>query len=790
MIDQVVMLSLVITYPLSVRQAPFTSFGMELWATAAVAVVISLAAVGAPVEPKFHNATMKKWASTLYIILLPTWSPVRSLASLGCAPSMTALWFVSCICGRSGTFVGAATSTSVALLHYVDVHFVWCRPLSAALAGMIAADLAPWWVVVLCMSIEAMFPTFALKQLPVEEVLILRPTDFQGDASTAVAGRVVISRVITFESKGKSKGKGRKKTTDGGVTEKCELHVLGGPSMSQILYVEAFGDDARALEAAAPLQSLRMFRGLTIVQKSPTYSTSTLTYYARAQAIGRTVHVEELPATRDEDWDRIPMEHPMATLDSMREVQTSGQECAKVLVLTNPGVIRRQGEWGTAGVCNATVKLEDTTIRCSFWRTLGDEMAKFEAGRVIVMYQVNVVKTDDDSWELRGTPGTKLVALEGDAARAVSDSTSIDSESRTLTRNSFQQVDYETVKDSLIVTAGTVASVVMPGKARDLKGVYDLHYVNITGLTPIGSADNIWRTCCGACKKIIYEDACHDHPGAPTEERILAKVHFADHSGSGEALVYQEATEDSRDVWAQDNSFQIVRGLKSTPWSFRLVYKTQEYGEVHENFLEIKKMKPTVTADGILSHALKSNAATMARNDNALPLCACKDLFFVDSLGLLKCNGIDIQAARIVVRALEIVDPESALSAAPGGATKVARQCTCCVAVDDVKQYAFEQRGTLDNVRWMIFPQTVAFYMLVVTKISADGPFVVLSHHNINSWNEPLRTQYTKHAVAWQNQEATAFEITATPSKRLKTMIDEKSAPPGSTEAFGHRSGL
>ena len=88
-------------------------------------------------------------------------------------------------------------------------------------------------------------------QLPVEEISILSPTEFQGDASTAVAGRVVLSRLFIFESKGKSKGKGTKKGSPPQQTEKCELHILGGPSVSQILYLEAFGDDARALQAAA-----------------------------------------------------------------------------------------------------------------------------------------------------------------------------------------------------------------------------------------------------------------------------------------------------------------------------------------------------------------------------------------------------------------------------------------------------------------------------------------------------------------------------------------------------------
>ena len=71
--------------------------------------------------------------------------------------------------------------------------------------------------------------------------MILSPSEFSGEQGTWVAGRVVLVRRTTIlpENKGK-KGKGK-----GGdqPTEKCEVHLLGGDNTSEVLYVEAWGEE-------------------------------------------------------------------------------------------------------------------------------------------------------------------------------------------------------------------------------------------------------------------------------------------------------------------------------------------------------------------------------------------------------------------------------------------------------------------------------------------------------------------------------------------------------------------
>jgi hypothetical protein len=69
-------------------------------------------------------------------------------------------------------------------------------------------------------------------------------------------------------SKGKGKGKGKDKGKQGD-NEKCEVHVLGGESMQEMLFVEAWGAAASAFYNLAVPQSLIQIEKPRIVSQRP-----------------------------------------------------------------------------------------------------------------------------------------------------------------------------------------------------------------------------------------------------------------------------------------------------------------------------------------------------------------------------------------------------------------------------------------------------------------------------------------------------------------------------------------
>ena len=87
------------------------------------------------------------------------------------------------------------------------------------------------------------------------DVMVLSPSEFEGEVGTAVAGRVVLARRTTVQQR-QQQGKGKGKKAGGGKegkgeTVKCELHVLGGSTMADMLFVDAWADDAEPLHSIA-----------------------------------------------------------------------------------------------------------------------------------------------------------------------------------------------------------------------------------------------------------------------------------------------------------------------------------------------------------------------------------------------------------------------------------------------------------------------------------------------------------------------------------------------------------
>ena len=140
----------------------------------------------------------------------------------------------------------------------------------------------------------------------------LSPSEYRGDPNTCVAGRVVILRgpielrprvesnqpaAPANASKGK-KGKGAKgaKGKKGDATEariKTEVHVLGGDSAAEILFSDAWAENAKDLVKLIELGKVYRFAGAKYIAKPPEYSRASLISFALKVA---SVHTSKLPS--------------------------------------------------------------------------------------------------------------------------------------------------------------------------------------------------------------------------------------------------------------------------------------------------------------------------------------------------------------------------------------------------------------------------------------------------------------------------------------------------------------
>ena len=258
---------------------------------------------------------------------------------------------------------------------------------------------------------------------------LLAPSEYNAEPGTAVGGRVVLSRLFHIKSAGLAKGsqKGREggKAVPEKETDVCELHILGGRTTSEVLYLYATGESARDLHRAAPLKSLKMFQGLQIIRQRPRTSTSQFSYHARVvPALGENTLVKDLPADAHPSWCRIPMDHPVVDLETIQGVTDTMQVCANVVVESNDGVTEGRAQSGNVRVCNAVVRMGHVSMRTSFWQELADNMAQYGAGAHLFMTQVTVVRIGAISWGLRGCNATQLIRLgveEGAATQAATD---------------------------------------------------------------------------------------------------------------------------------------------------------------------------------------------------------------------------------------------------------------------------------------------------------------------------------------------------------------------------------
>ena len=124
-------------------------------------------------------------------------------------------------------------------------------------------------------------------------VTCLKSSEYRGDQNTAVARRSVFLKQQEIQSKkaaqaaaapaAHKKGKGSNKSAKGlpesRAVRKLEVHPAATPSLSEVLYVEAWGEKGDKLAQNCQVGDLVSIQGAAVVAAPAQYPTSRLHYH-------------------------------------------------------------------------------------------------------------------------------------------------------------------------------------------------------------------------------------------------------------------------------------------------------------------------------------------------------------------------------------------------------------------------------------------------------------------------------------------------------------------------------
>lgn len=625
----------------------------------------------------------------------------------------------------------------------------------------------------------------------------LSPSEYRGDPNTCVAGRVVILRgpielrprvesnqpaAPANASKGK-KGKGAKgaKGKKGDATEariKTEVHVLGGDSAAEILFSDAWAENAKDLVKLIELGKVYRFAGAKYIAKPPEYSTSRLAYFLRFEGRFGT-HIKIAECT-DNPWADAPLFHPLADIANLSRVGNKMQTCIAGLLTHQPGLIDRDTKWGPGKVCNAVVKQGDHDIRFSFWRDAGVALSGINVGEVRAFLQVNIVQSGG-SWECHATEATQIVACPTLIEAAIKGTTDQEAASTSLTKQ--VSLDYDKAPGKPI-TLSAVAGIIAPRGSREMLGVYELHNVAVLGVSAVLGDGGFRMECCKECFQRVDEgSSCSVHPIAGVAPRWIFSLELADGETSLPAMLYNDAASGLPFLSAIGNANEdiakrrIIDTFRSAPWSCRLVLKPDMFKDT--NYVEIKRIAQTLTVDGVVeTYEHKKMPRARGWGRPGCPFTRCADVTFDKAFGVIRCNGVDATAVRVLVEIeahQQDIDPDIATPDPTGQGLRVSRKVSCVLSPDDSVHYALVTSGTVGAVQWLLtaLPGTVFFVTATATTVAATVEFRTLACMNVTPIGKVTFAAHMRQVL--ERAETVDVEFTpsrATPQSRKRSIDD------------------
>ena len=603
--------------------------------------------------------------------------------------------------------------------------------------------------------------------------LVLSPAEFSGEPNTYVCGRVVLMRgpiLLTDMQPGKGKKKGAGKKRDS--VQKLEVHLLGGQTVGDVLFMDAWSDAATQLNEKLELQMVYRISGIKLVHQSPRNSTSRLNYFIRAQApIGLNTLVEKCT---ESPWADLPMRHPFTPFESFSKVADILPVCLIGVISFQPGAVARTTMHGDAKVCNAVIRQKDHEIRCAFWRQHAEALAQFSENQAVGLMQVNV-KSKGDSWELAATEATEIIACPTELAQDLIDSTNLVGTVAGTSLSKRFSVDYSTCA-AKPCTVSAMAAVLQPACSRSLSGVYEMHGVAIMGVAGVQDDDSWQMASCSECKRKVSHDSgkCEEHPDAGVEKRYILSMDIADQSGACAVMVYHDVIT-TLDFMVGDSTdpkrkLKMVCGLRSVPWTFRCVFK--ENGVRESNYIEIKYLTPTVNDEGIVE-TWQPQPLPMVRSSVACPIAKCADIKYDKDLGLALVTDRPVAAVRIlVILQAPSDDEEVAVPDASQSGLRVCRKARCALQPDIPAAYSIKIAGLSGSVQWLLVAPAGTMLFITGAVCNDDPCFNILAHLEVKPSGVADMKHFLMHTIDDVSSIRLQMNSQQTPSKRQK-VLDE-----------------
>ena len=363
-------------------------------------------------------------------------------------------------------------------------------------------------------------------------------------------------------------------------------------------------------------------------------------------------------------------------------------------------------------------------------------------------------------------------------------------------------IDYDAAPTQQ-TTLSTLAAIIPPRGARELNGLYEMHNVAIIGVSACMGDGTFQMRACNKCFCQVAEasaDGCSQHPDAGTTMRWLFQLELADGETTLPATLYNDAVaglnflpKDPVDTAQDAVRAKIVLGFRALLWSLRLVFRPDNYKD--NNYVEIKRIAPTITVDGLIETYVprKSPQAAVARP--GCPLARCAEVDYDVDFGTVTCKDVDAMGVRVFVKIApheEGKDPELGMPDPTGNGLRVVRKVTCAVDGTNDASYYLVMNGLTRDVQWLLGAKDEAVFFITGTAKPVGGKlgFLANAHLDVSTIGVDMFTKHYKDALDNKNEEVQILfsPSRASPMARKRT-VDEALGADASSSAlnFGGR---
>ncbi len=390
-------------------------------------------------------------------------------------------------------------------------------------------------------------------------------------------------------------------------------------------------------------------------------------------------------------------------------------------------------------------------------------MAAYPVGTALALHQVSVYHKNG-GWEVAATEATQIEECPQELRQDLLDAW-------------MPSVDYNVVKATPATLSG-LASVILPQNPRELEGVFEVHSVAVLGVSSVLNDGAFQMRSCTKCKAIVHTDLdrceqCTDFEGF--EQRWILSLDLADQKGGCSAMLYHDTAAGipflDGDGADDANKLKINSAFRAKPWSIRVVYKKNEMKRT--NYLEIKRMEPTLTTEGVVA-SFRLLPTPHVPNQDACPFALCASVSYDNDLGVLTVDEVGVKAVRLLVKVLAPGETEVCATPDPtNSGFRVCRKVTCALAPDESdKTYEIKIAGISSRVQWLMTAAADACYLITAQGRGADKAFTVIAHEDTKAIGEKQYVLLMDGHIHHKGDVAVAHASTDTPQKRLQSLND------------------